>query len=192
MYRFEQIKYQVENMSLVDMKHVIPLFSCALAPLRLKFVNYPILERKLMNVKETAKFCFCEGASCSQAILTSFAERYGLNRELAFKLGSGFSGGMGRQGQTCGAVTGGVMVLGLAYGGISEDDIEGRSSASEKTAEFIQKFKDINGTTECNGLIDYDLSDLEQRKEASEKGVFKEVCPLFVESAAQILQEMID
>lgn len=145
-----------------------------------------------MSVENSARCCFCDGASCSQAILTSFAERFNLDKEIAFKLGSGFSGGMGRQGRMCGAVTGGIMVLGLAYGGVSGDDINNRNITIEKTAEFIKRFENVYGTTQCKELISYDLADLEQRKEASEKGVFKEICPPFVENAAKILQEMLD
>ena len=144
-----------------------------------------------MSVEETAKCCFCDGASCSQAILSTFADRFGLEREMAFKLGSGFSGGMGRQGKTCGAVTGGIMVLGLAFGGVAENDIDGRNEAIKKTAEFMQRFEQIHGTVKCRELINFDISDLEQRKEASEKGVFKKVCPPFVESAAKILEDML-
>ena len=38
------------------------------------------------------------------------------------RIASGFGGGIGRQGETCGAVTGGVMALGLIYGRDAAED----------------------------------------------------------------------
>ncbi|MEG0764604.1 MAG: C-GCAxxG-C-C family protein, partial [Pseudoflavonifractor sp.] len=51
--------------------------------------------------------------NCAQAVLMPFAERCGLTRDQAETLGSNFGSGM-HCGGTCGAVTGALMVLGLA------------------------------------------------------------------------------
>jgi C_GCAxxG_C_C family probable redox protein len=40
---------------------------------------------------------------------------------MALKIASGFGGGMGRLAETCGAVTGAFMVLGLKYGSAASD-----------------------------------------------------------------------
>lgn len=56
-----------------------------------------------------------EGFNCSQIVLSSFAEDLGLDSEMANKVATCFGGGMG-SGDTCGAVTGALMVLGLKYG----------------------------------------------------------------------------
>ena len=51
--------------------------------------------------------------NCCQSVLVPFADLCGLDKETAFKLGANFGSGM-RHGSTCGAVTGALMVLGLA------------------------------------------------------------------------------
>ena len=52
--------------------------------------------------------------NCAQAVVIPFAENAGINAETAIKFAAGFGGGM-RRGSVCGAVTGGLMALGL-YG----------------------------------------------------------------------------
>ena len=50
--------------------------------------------------------------NCAQAVLIPFAEDAGLTDELAFSISSNFGSGM-KMGSVCGAITGGLMVLGL-------------------------------------------------------------------------------
>jgi C_GCAxxG_C_C family probable redox protein len=59
---------------------------------------------------------FEQGYSCSQSILSAFASQFGLAEEFAIKISSPFGGGIARQGETCGAVTGALMVLALEFG----------------------------------------------------------------------------
>ena len=52
---------------------------------------------------------------CSQIIVSEFAEEFGYDRNEAMKLANPFGGGM-FGGDTCGAVTGAMMVIGMKYG----------------------------------------------------------------------------
>ena len=51
--------------------------------------------------------------NCTQGVLVPFAEDLGITEEQAYKIGANFGKGM-KIGSVCGAVTGGLMVLGLA------------------------------------------------------------------------------
>jgi len=55
-----------------------------------------------MNSVEHAVSCFQEGFSCSQAMLSTYREQFGLNREIALNVSGAFGGGMARMGETCG------------------------------------------------------------------------------------------
>ena len=66
-----------------------------------------------MKRSKHAVSCFKDGFSCSQALLSTYGDQFGLNHELALKVSGAFGGGMGRMGETCGAVTGAFMVIGL-------------------------------------------------------------------------------
>lgn len=49
--------------------------------------------------------------NCAQTILRAYADELGITGDMAAKLSANFGGGM-KCGSTCGAITGGLMVLG--------------------------------------------------------------------------------
>jgi C_GCAxxG_C_C family probable redox protein len=145
----------------------------------------------MQNATESAVSCFKQGFSCSQAILSTFGEQFGLNRETALKLAAGFGGGMGRMARTCGAVTGAFMILGLKYGATSSEDKQAKELTYEKVREFAARFKERNGTLECRELLGCDISTLEGLQTFKEKGLLSTHCPKFVRDAAEILEGML-
>ena len=48
-----------------------------------------------------AKALFMEGYNCSQAVVGAWAEDIGLDSETAYKIASGFGGGIGRMREVC-------------------------------------------------------------------------------------------
>ena len=75
--------------------------------------------------KEFVKDRFLRGQDCSQVVFSNYAARYGLTEEQANKLTASFGGGSGI-GETCGAVVGAMMVIGMEYGHKGPDDTENR------------------------------------------------------------------
>ena len=144
-----------------------------------------------MNRVEAALSLFKGGFACSQAVLAAYADLFGLNNELALRVSSGFGGGMGRMAKTCGAVTGAFMVIGLQNGPISGEDQTNKTKTHQLVREFAEKFASRNGSIACKELLGIDLSLPGMLEAAREKNVFKTVCPKFVESAAQILEEIL-
>ena len=65
-------------------------------------------------VKQAADY-FCGGLYCSQAVLSTFCEKYGLDKEMAQRISFGFNSGF-RCAEVCGAVSGAVLVIGLKHG----------------------------------------------------------------------------
>ena len=55
--------------------------------------------------------------------------------------------------KTCGAVTGGFMVLGMAYGNEDPKDMDTKLFAYRKVRELHHQFEDIHGTTNCKELL---------------------------------------
>jgi C_GCAxxG_C_C family probable redox protein len=143
-----------------------------------------------MTNSERAKAIYKEGFSCSQAVLAAYCEQFGLDKNLAYKVSSGFGGGMHLD-QTCGAVTGAIMVIGLKYGRTRADDVEAKMKTAKMVAEFAKKFKARHGSISCTELIGCNISTLEGFEEAKKKDLFKQVCPKYVISAAEILDEML-
>jgi C_GCAxxG_C_C family probable redox protein len=144
-----------------------------------------------MNRIENAESCFKQGFSCSQAILSTFGEQFGLDREVALKLAAGFGGGMGRMAGTCGAVTGGFMVLGLKYGATSAEDRQAKELTYEKVREFAARFSERYGSSECRELLGYDINSPVEYQIVKDKELISTLCPNYVRDAAEILQEML-
>jgi C_GCAxxG_C_C family probable redox protein len=133
---------------------------------------------------------FKEGFSCSQAVLASYAQENGLTVEQALKVAGAFGGGMGRMGDTCGAVTGAFMVIGLKYGKTRADDEPSKENAYRLVQEFAKRFRSRHGSIVCRDLLSCDLSTPEGRKTAAECHLTETRCPLFVQDAVEILEKI--
>lgn len=68
-----------------------------------------------MSYAERAVALHQAGSNCAQSVLGSCCKQFHLDAETAYRLGAFFGGGM-RMGETCGAVTGALMALGLQFG----------------------------------------------------------------------------
>jgi C_GCAxxG_C_C family probable redox protein len=140
---------------------------------------------------EQAVAYYQQGYTCTQSILASFARRYGLQQELAFRIGEPFGAGTSCTNDMCGSVTGAIMVLGLQNGSAHCDDEAARSYTYQSVHALIQRFKAIHGSIQCCDLLGYNLSDPQQLQTVWEKGLFINLCPSLVRDAAQILIDLI-
>jgi C_GCAxxG_C_C family probable redox protein len=111
---------------------------------------------------------------------------------MALKIAQGFGGGMGRMAQTCGAVTGAYMVLGLKYGNAETHDKETKEKVYELIREFSRRFENRNSSIVCRELLGCDISKPEGVMAAKENGLFTSICPKMVREAVEILDEMIN
>ena len=144
-----------------------------------------------MSNPEKAVACFKEGFACSQAVLATYADAFGMDRETALRVAGGFGGGMGGLGEVCGAVTGAFMVLGLKYGRTDPADKAAKEKTYAAVQKFANRFKDRHGSIICRDLIGCDLSTPAGVQAAREKGLFATVCVDMVRSAAEILEELL-
>ncbi len=135
---------------------------------------------------------FRKGFNCSQAVLSVYAEEFGLCRETALKIACGFGGGMGRMALTCGAVTGAFMVIGLKYGNVDANEKEIKEKTYGLVREFARRFEKRNGPSICRELLGCDISGPEGLKSAKDNGLFDSVCPGLVRDAVEILEEMLE
>ena len=142
----------------------------------------------MTNPPELAVARFRQDFNCAQSVFVAFAPQLGMDESQVLKLASPFGGGVARRGQTCGAVTGALMVLGLARGA---DTPAGKEDAYRLGQEFLQRFESRHGTILCRELIGCDISTPKGRQQAREKDAFTALCPLFVQNAAEIAQAML-
>jgi len=140
-----------------------------------------------MSDAKKAEALFRSGCACSQAVLGTYGPRFGLGEGEALRVAAGFAGGM-RMAETCGAVTGGLMVLGLAHCDDNCKTAEGRKRVYEAVASFTNEFKTRHGSLLCRELLGCDISTPDGAARAKEQGLFKSKCPELVRSAAEMVE----
>ena len=113
-----------------------------------------------------------------------------MERDLALKISCGFGGGMGKLQETCGAVTGAFMALGLKYG-IAEVDPQVKAENYGRIKTFTEKFKAIHGSINCMELVKTDLNTQEGAAYFKENNIMAEVCARCVGDAVKIVDEML-
>lgn len=126
--------------------------------------------------------------NCAQSVLLSYSDELKINRNTALRMALGFGGGMA-MGETCGAVTGAYMVLGL------KADFEGKTIQEVKTENkaAVRRFNELfiakHSSLQCKKLLGVDISTPEGAAEANTKNLFNTVCSELVGSAAEILEK---
>lgn len=144
----------------------------------------------MTTIEDQAVERFCDGYTCTQAVLSVCAEKYGLEEDTAVRIAAGFGGGIGRTGQTCGALTGAIMAIGLMRGSAVAQDQEAKDEVYRLTQALLKRFEDRCGSTLCRELLECDISEPEGYARAREQDLFATRCPAYVKTAIQILEEL--
>jgi len=143
-------------------------------------------------LEEKAINSFKSGLNCSQAVLSAYSDKLNFDNNLALSVACGFGGGMGRLQLTCGAVTGSFMVLGVYNCNKFADNIERKEKTYSMVQKFSEKFKKINGTTDCISLLNCDLKTEEGHRYAKDNNLFETVCEKCISDSISIINELIE
>lgn len=125
---------------------------------------------------------FNNGLNCSQSVFSVFAEENGISLETAKKVACGLGAGMGRLQNTCGAVTGAYMALGLYHD---------KEIAYPKVQEFSKLFSEVHSHTLCSSLLDCDLNTEEGHDYFQKNNLREEVCNRCVVTAVELVENLI-
>jgi len=124
--------------------------------------------------------------------LFSFCEELGLDADTALKIACGFGAGMGRKGEVCGAVSGGVMVLGLKYGRGEKEERAQTDATYAKIRELIDRFCAKHGSCICRELLSgCNLATPEGQTYYWENQCFNGICRPCVRDAAEIVADLL-
>lgn len=126
------------------------------------------------RIEKTIDLHINGGLVCTQAVLSVYGEQYGIDPEKARLLGRTLAGGVGMQGETCGYVTGALLIL--AHAQDDEDEARARKNTHSGVAEFIRCFKKQYGTTMCKELLGADISTEEGRSRARDEQLVAKCC----------------
>jgi len=119
-----------------------------------------------MSLEEQARRSFNSGYNCAESVLLAVSKQAGLMvqgfRSFIPKIATGFGGGIARNGDICGALTGGIMAISLALGRDNPD--QSRDLCYAAADRFYNEFIEAFSTCKCRDLIGLDLKKPEQRE----------------------------
>ncbi len=144
-----------------------------------------------MTKQEIASKFFDSGYNCAQSVLVAFAHELNLNENIAIKITSGFGGGMARMQNTCGAVTGGIVAIGMAVSNKEEDITTNKERVYYTISQFINRFKEKYRSVKCRDLLNCDLNTLEGQQFYEEHELHQKVCMSCVCDATSYLEELL-
>ncbi len=99
---------------------------------------------------------------------------------------------MGRKEEVCGAVTGGILVLGMRYGRGSKDDKSATELTYLKTRELMDKFIEKFGTFICRKLLNgCELMTDDGQKYFKENDLLNKTCAPCVQSVVGIVENIM-
>jgi C_GCAxxG_C_C family probable redox protein len=100
--------------------------------------------------------------NCCQSVIFGLAELVSADREVLVKAGTGFGGGFAGMGKTCGALTGGIILIGLKHGVYGSEPYEAfkerktlcKALVREYFKWFLEEVKALN----CHEITGIDSS----------------------------------
>ena len=139
--------------------------------------------------EELARRNFTAGYNCAQSVVRAFDdvfEEHGVDPETAALLASPLGGGMGRMREVCGAVSGMLLVLGLAEGYNDPEAFDAKKELYEKAQALAGAFKDENGSIICRELLGLDAGHSEATPEKRTESYYgRRPCAELVACAAR-------
>ena len=95
-------------------------------------------EEKIAIIRDRARKNFSKGFNCAECFLEAFLEHVdtGIPKE-SLKMVTGFGGGVGLYGDTCGAITGAVMAVGSVHGRTDLPKGDDRKTVAKQAAKQL-------------------------------------------------------
>ena len=138
-----------------------------------------------------AKDYFDKGYSCAQSVLMAYCDDFGMDTETAARIACGLGGCIARSRETCGAVLGGIMVLGLAK---SSGGSEDKKELYRISRAFMDDFRNKAGSVICRELLG--IPEGKEESFVPEKRTAEyyktRPCEGLVELAAELLEKYLE
>lgn len=139
---------------------------------------------------KNAATAFDSGYNCAQAVIMAFPELLAEKQDLIIKQSLGFGGGMGRLQEVCGAVTGGIMVIGLHLGSDIPDK-ENKEFVYNRVRELGDRFRTLWGTIKCSDLLGVNLRTEEGQELHISLHQKERICHKCVANAVEIVDDIL-
>ena len=152
-------------------------------------------EEVLNKLDQKVKEYLTISGNCAQTSFVVLQEELGLANGAILKALTPFPG-VALRGETCGAVVGCLMALGLVYGRDRLDDWAGYLASLRPARRFCRRFEKELGSTMCGDIIEsqfgkrYNLADPAESAEWLAAGAV-EKCTAVIRTGVRIAAEMM-
>jgi C_GCAxxG_C_C family probable redox protein len=133
---------------------------------------------------------------CSRCVLKPLQDNLDLGDEASLKASTTLAAGVAMRGETCGALLGGLLAVGIATASEDFKDVDALTNSLAAGFRLARKIEKEFGTTNCTKIQTdrlgrfYSLADPEQYKAFIEAGGYTE-CPKVVGKIARMTAEFI-
>jgi C_GCAxxG_C_C family probable redox protein len=137
---------------------------------------------------------------CTRSVLAALIEHLHLSScegaKEVIKASTALAGGVCRMGETCGALTGGIMAIGLATGSEKLEEFDAYKKSMENSYKLYNRFREIYSTTRCFEIQEKVLGrHYDFKKEEDGIAWYKDggldKCPMVCATAARLAAEII-
>jgi len=135
-----------------------------------------------------------DGYNCAESVLLTFLNSW----SEYFRIGTtsavatAFGGGMGRMGYTCGAISGGLMVIGLDIGRTDGKDNDGKKEAYSEARKLFERFQKRWGALTCRELTQCDLSTEEGYNRYRELNIHETKCAEIIKETVAMVMTILE
>jgi len=131
------------------------------------------------------------GYNCAEAMAGAFAATIGVTEEACTQAMTGFGGGIGRTGNTCGLVSGAVFALGRGLDRTDLDHAAVKERVYAAVVELVERVEASHGSVLCPGILGVDLRIPEEQKRVAEERLFAVNCRAAADEIAAIVAELL-
>jgi C_GCAxxG_C_C family probable redox protein len=128
--------------------------------------------------------------NCAESVLLSLSKGGYIESGSIPAAATPFGGGIGRKGDLCGIVSGGLIAIGLHCGRMEADDLETKDKAYGMGARYYEYFERGNGSVKCWDLTKCDFSNPEERERFHAEGIDQQ-CAECLRRAVEFLTGML-
>ena len=140
------------------------------------------MEEKCLSRCAAAYQYHQDGFNCAQSVVGAFQDLLGMDEKQAMAMAGGFGGGVGgSHAELCGAVSGGVLVLGLLTPHTDSADKEGKRRIW---------FEAVFGLTRCGELLKARPGVTERNSASACLGVTAH-CDNMIVTAVELVEQML-
>jgi C_GCAxxG_C_C family probable redox protein len=155
----------------------------------------PSRDEVLKKVTEKAHQILLQSGNCAQTSFFVLKEQFDLDDGKILRALTPFPG-VALRGETCGAVIGSLMALGLVFGRDNIDDMPGYLRSLPPARKFCRQFEKEHSSTMCGAILETKLGKRYNLANPMESAMYlssggPEKCAEVVASAVRIAAEII-